>query len=92
MINAPAPAAAGKSKSETCVPLKALSVDGTPPAEGDEVEFTTKGKVTRVDGEHAYVEAAEVNGEPFSAPSEPTPEEDDEETMRIARDADAANA
>lgn len=98
MINQPNPdAAAGEKNSavnqrgDMCVPLSALSVDGTPPADGDQVEFTTKGKVSRVEGDHAYIAPSEVNGEPYTAPAEqaePTEEESDEEMMRIAREAD----
>lgn len=88
----------GASKStggrDFCVPLKALSIDGTPPAVGDEVDFTAKGKVARVEGEHAYVTPSEVNGEPFSAPAEKpeAAEPDDDDMMRIAEEADKKNA
>lgn len=80
-----------QGRSDHCVPLKALAIDGTPPAVGDEVDYTTKGKVARVEGDKAYITPTEVNGEPFSAPAdeaEPTPEDDDAETMRVAQEAD----
>ncbi len=49
---------------EICAPLDAFSIGGTPPAEGDAVEFKVKGTVTRVNGDNAYVEPEEVNGQP----------------------------
>lgn len=58
------PSMGGGNESEICAPLDAFGIDGTPPAEGDEVEFTTKGVVTRVDGTNAYVTPSEVNGQP----------------------------
>ena len=49
---------------EICAPLDAFSVNGTPPAEGDEVEFKVKGTVSRVEGGNAYVEPETVNDSP----------------------------
>lgn len=98
MLNAPSPdAAAGEkntavnSRGDHCVPLPALTIDGTPPTVGDEVEYTAKGKVARVEGDKAYVTTTEVNGEPFTAPTEkkdPTEEEEDAEMLRLASEAD----
>ena len=51
-------------ETEICAPLDAFSVSGTPPAEGDEVEFKVKGKVSRVEGGNAYVTPETVNDQP----------------------------
>lgn len=57
------------SGTEICAPLDAFSVSGTPPAEGDEVEFKVKGKVSRVDGGNAYVTPETVNDQPVMSDS-----------------------
>ncbi|PAW75170.1 MAG: hypothetical protein B9S38_02470 [Verrucomicrobiia bacterium Tous-C4TDCM] len=70
------------------VPAAALAIDGTPPAVGDEVEYTGKARVARVDGETVHLETTEVNGAALAA----APAEDmgDDELMRLAQEADAA--
>jgi len=71
--------------TEICAPLDAFSVSGTPPAEGDEVEFTVKGTVSRVDGGNAYVEPETVNGSPVmsdSGPAGAADSEPDEASLR----------
>ena len=55
------------SNNETCVPAKAVQIDGTAPEQGDEIEVKLKGKVTRVDGENIYFQPTEANGEPMAA-------------------------
>lgn len=79
-----------KHSSEQCVPLGALSIDGTAPAQGDEVDYTVKGKIARIEGEKAYVTPATINGEPIAAEESPSePAEDD--AMAAAMKADAEN-
>ena len=62
-------------KNEICVSASALGIGGgvgeppggggvVTPEAGDEVEFSGKGRVTRVEGGNAYVEATEINGQP----------------------------
>lgn len=82
-----------KSGREICVPLSALSIDGTAPQAGDDVDFTAKGKVARIDEKNAYVTASEINGEPVAEeePEMPT-EPDDDDVMRAAEEADKRNA
>ena len=45
------------------VPVSNLSIDGTTPAEGDQVSFTVDGKVTSVDSDYATVTPEKINGE-----------------------------
>lgn len=74
--------------NEQCVPLAALSLEGTAPAVGDAVEFTVAGKVTRIEGGHAYIAVETLNGEPL--PQQASPAEADAAMMDEARAADAA--
>lgn len=64
--------------SETCVPLADLSIDNQTPAEGDTVDFAIEAKVTRIDGDMAYVQPVSVNGQPVS-PEQESPQEDNSE-------------
>jgi len=73
----PAPGGGG----EQTVPVRALSVPGegeelTPPAPGDRVSYTVEGRVSRIDGDMAYVTAESINGEPIEAATEPAGEMD----------------
>lgn len=57
--------------SELCIPaaaLEASSEDGQPmaPQEGDPVEFTLSGTVTRSEGGNLYVKPDSVNGQPIA--------------------------
>lgn len=67
--------------AEQCVPVKALAVpeEGeqlVAPEVGDRVSYTIEGKVTRVEGEQAYVQPETVNGEAIAdAKPEPTAEQ-----------------
>lgn len=73
-----------------CVKLSGLALDGTAPQVGDQVDFTGKGKVSRIEGEEAYIDAEEINGEPVmdSAGGE-MPAETDEGMRGLAEKADA---
>lgn len=51
--------------SEICVPAESVQIDGTTPAQGDKVEVTLKGPVTRVEGKKVYFNATEANGQPI---------------------------
>jgi hypothetical protein len=78
--------------NEQCVPTAALEVDGTAPAEGDEVEFSVKGKVTRAEGGNTYVNVTAINGQDVSK-DEPEAQGNDEEggdedMMNAAKKAD----
>lgn len=83
------PAGAMRS-GEQCVSLSALEMDGTAPAAGDEIEFTGKGRVSRVEGDKVYFETTEVNGEPVTSGAASEPETDDDDIMKVAEEADAA--
>ena len=57
---------------EVCVPISSLASPGEDdqlqnPAIGDLVQFQTEGKVTRIDGENAYVKPDSINGKPVTA-------------------------
>lgn len=80
-------AAPAMSAGEHCVPAAALAVDGTPPAAGDDVEYTVRGKVTRLEGDKAYVQAETVNGEPV--PAAAAPDADDPMVAAMAADAES---
>jgi hypothetical protein len=82
---AAAPAAAPEMKSnEICVPTSALAMPDegeqlTNPEEGDIVTLQVEGKVSRVEGDKAYVTPSSVNGQDVGAEEdEPrSPEEQD---------------
>lgn len=66
-------------QNEICVPSSALEMPGeevggdgggggagVSPAVGDEVEFSVKGKVSRIEGGNSYVTPSEANGQPIA--------------------------
>jgi hypothetical protein len=80
--------------SEVAASLSSLEVHGAQPEVGDEVEIHVKGKVSRIEGDVAYISPTEVNGEP--APELPTGEDDDEgderdQLMKKAEQSDASD-
>lgn len=87
----PEPTASG-GKSEIRVPTSALQVDGVAPAEGEEVEFTGRGRVVRVDGETLTIEPTEINETPVAGPSEPSAEDAEQDMMAMAMKADEAQS
>ena len=68
--------------NELCVPLSSLSVSGedesVPPAEGDMVDFSVAGKVSRVEGDKAYVTVEKANGQDLGSPKQEEAEESEE--------------
>ena len=71
---------------EICVPLSTLSLPGesggdVPPAQGDELDFSGKATVSRVEGKYAYLTPTEINGNPVESSESPEQEKgiDDEE-------------
>lgn len=75
------------AEKDHCVPVSALAMEGTAPAEGDEVTYTVRGTVARIEGGEAYIKPMTVNDEPAALPKEPEMNEDDE-MMRAAMAAD----
>jgi len=77
--------AAAMNSGEVCVPVKALAMPGEDeklinPEVGDPVEFHVGGKVSRIEGENAYVSLQTVNGDPVTteaAKTSDTPEPDE---------------
>jgi hypothetical protein len=68
---------------EQCVPLAALAMPGedeqmNTPSQGDMVEYRVEGKLTRIEGDNAYVMPDTINGKP-AKPEEGTPKPDDED-------------
>lgn len=60
---------------EMCVALKSLALPDEGdnlqnPTIGDVVNFTVDGKITRIEGDKAYIEPTAVNGEPVSEAEE----------------------
>ncbi len=75
------------------VPLSSLSVDGTPPAVGDEVELTAKGRVVSIDGDKAMIEVTTINDVPVPAEAaEPEAGDEGNSVMEAAIKADAKTA
>jgi hypothetical protein len=72
-------------KGEQCVPLAALAIDGTPPSVGDEVEFTARARIERIEGDEAYIKTTSVNNTPVASDDDMAAEE----IMRMAMEADA---
>ena len=78
---------------EFCVPLATLSMPGegdqmTPPEVGDVVTASVEGKVTKIDGDNAYVKPTSINGKPIDEPEAPgTPEEADASDLASLQDA-----
>lgn len=64
---------------EDCIPLSSLATPDaeeqmTNPEVGDEVNYQVTGKVTRIEGENAYVQKTSINGQKVSAPEAPKDE------------------
>lgn len=58
--------------SEVCVPISSLQRPGEDeqmmnPSEGDVVSLYAEGKVTRIEGDNAYIKVDSVNGKPLDA-------------------------
>jgi len=89
IIGSDKPSASSKSR-ELDIPADAVAVDGTTPAEGDEVEFTVKGTVKRTKGKNVSVEVTEANGQPLDQGAEKAEGDSDDDMMDLAADADLA--
>jgi hypothetical protein len=64
----------------TCkVPVNSLEEGGTPPEEGDSVDFSVKGTVQSVTGNNATVKIDSINGEPVGEEASESPEEESTE-------------
>ena len=69
------------------LPLAALAVEGTTPAQGDEITLTITGRLGSVTGEEGEIEVTTVNGEPIA---EAAPEmSEDDQALDVAKKADA---
>jgi hypothetical protein len=87
IANDTAPEGAKNEMMQT-VPLAALEIEGTAPAVGDEVSYTVAGKISRIEGEHAYVTAETINDQPATKPGKTGGEMSDDDMMAMARKAD----
>lgn len=56
------------NQTDFAVPSDALSIDGTPPEEGDTVTFTVDGTVSRSEDGTIFVTPTMINGQEVSAP------------------------
>jgi len=66
-------------KSEICVSTKSLALDGTSPAQGDEVDVNLSARVTRTEGDKTYLEPIAANGEPIADQAPETPDGDSDD-------------
>jgi hypothetical protein len=71
---------------ELPVKIDTLSLDGTQPEVGDDVEVKVKGKVSRIRDDCAYVTLETANDEPIENPAKQP--EDDQGMMDMAQKAD----
>ncbi len=58
----------GSASMEDCVPMDALAMPDDkeqmqPPSVGDNVQYNVEGKVTRIEGNNAYVQKTAINGQ-----------------------------
>jgi hypothetical protein len=81
----PAIIAIGQAKEKPAtpsltLPLDSLSVDGTEPEVGDEIEHSIKGRVTKITGDSATIRVTALDGEPVEgSPAEEGAESPEEE-------------
>jgi hypothetical protein len=72
---------------ELPVDLDSLSVDGTVPQVGDQVDCKVSGSVTRVVNKTAYVKPETINDQPLPAtPIEPSPDVSEGERLKNLSD------
>lgn len=82
-------------KTEICLPLSSLSVADTEgntvsPSQGDSVDVTITGTVSRIDGDMAYIRPDASNGEALPGTSTVISDDTNEAGMRaMAAAADA---
>lgn len=70
-----------KGGMEQCVPIDALAMPDDqeqmqPPAVGDAVNYQVDGKITRIDGQNAYVMPTAVNGQQMADMKEQEPDQE----------------
>lgn len=76
-----------KNQSEFCVPVTALALPGeaegqsTPPTVGDSVDITGTAKVTRIEGDKAYLAPETINGAAVEMMGEQAEDLDADEKM-----------
>lgn len=80
------------NSKEICLPSSALAIDGTPPTQGDDVDVTLKGKVTRTDGSNTYFTPTEINGQPVDAEDQADGGDDEEAEGEPTEDSLRASA
>lgn len=85
-----------KNQSEICLPLKALGLPSegggdVAPAVGDEVDISGTARVTRIDGENAYLSPSTINGESVSSSAPAKAKSLDEEETEMRADAGKAD-
>jgi len=91
MIDMPPEAAAGGA-TEFPIPTPMLALEGAEPMEGDEVEFTVKGTVSRSENGKTFVTPTEVNGQPLPTEKAPAAEPSEDDMRAMAEDADSSGA
>jgi hypothetical protein len=66
------------NEGEIEVPLHMLAIDGKDPAVGDTCDFSIEARVTRVEGDSAYVTPEKVNGQEVEQDAESASEDGSE--------------
>jgi hypothetical protein len=68
------------SSGEDCIPISYLSMPDDQeqmqnPEVGDQVQYNVEGKVTRIEGDNAYVQKTAINGNKIDAAPTEQPDE-----------------
>lgn len=71
---------------ELCIPASSLAIDGADPEEGDAVNFTVDGTVTRVADGNVYIKPDRINDE--AVLNTAAPFDEDAQLLDMASEAD----
>jgi hypothetical protein len=90
-------AQAKDSCSTDCVPLDALAMPDdqeqmTPPAVGDEVNYSVTGKVTAINGANAIIERKTINGQPVDEKEDDSQPDDEADLQTEAQQMDGGGS
>lgn len=77
-----------KAGDELPVKMDTLSIDGSDPEVGDDVEVKVKGRVSRIRDDCCYVEIQTANDEPIENPAKQPEDMGEADMMKMAEAAD----
>src|SRR5476649_1816218 len=80
----------GDTQGDLPVTLDTLSIDGTPPAQGDQVDVKVTGTISKVVNGTAWIKPAMVNGQPMP-PDKADAKVTDDQLMQAAQKHDMAS-